>query len=58
MSYQDVASISQVSSLLLFIGLFVAVLVYVLWPGNKARFDDIQKSALELDKKTPRDGAN
>ena len=49
MSYDTVATISQVASLLFFIALFVAVLVYVFWPGNRRRFDDAQRRALDLD---------
>lgn len=48
-SYDTVATISQVTSLLIFMALFAAVVVYALWPGNKARFDKAQARALELD---------
>ena len=51
MSYDTVATISQVSSLLFFIALFLAVLIYVFWPGNRRRFDDAQRRALGLDTK-------
>ncbi|MEO1282808.1 MAG: cbb3-type cytochrome c oxidase subunit 3 [Pseudomonadota bacterium] len=49
MSYDTVATISQVTSMLMFIALFIAVLVYVFWPGNRQRFDAIQKRALGLE---------
>ena len=49
MNYEQVASISQVLALLFFIGLFVAVLVYAFWPGNKKKFDDAAKLPLEDD---------
>ncbi len=49
MNYEQVASISQVLALLFFIGLFVAVLVYAFWPGNKKRFDEASKLPLEGD---------
>ena len=49
MSYEDVASISQVVALLFFIALFGAVLVYAFWPGNKKRFDEAAKLPLEDD---------
>ena len=49
MSYQTVASISQVTSLLMFIGMFIAVLAYALWPSNGPRFEEAQKRALDLD---------
>jgi cbb3-type cytochrome oxidase subunit 3 len=48
MSYDTVATISQVASLLLFIALFIAVLAYALWPGNGRRFEEAQRRALEL----------
>jgi cytochrome c oxidase cbb3-type subunit 4 len=53
MSYQTVASFSQVVSLLMFIGMFAAVLAYALWPSNGPRFERIQRQALDLDRKTP-----
>ncbi len=53
MSYETVASISQVTSLLLFIGMFVGVLAYALWPSNGPRFEAAQRTALDLDRKTP-----
>jgi len=49
MSYEDVASISQVVALLFFIALFIAVLVYAFWPGNKKRFDEAARLPLEDD---------
>jgi cytochrome c oxidase cbb3-type subunit 4 len=47
MNYDQVASVSQMLALLFFIGLFVAVLVYAFWPGNKKRFDEAAKLPLE-----------
>jgi cbb3-type cytochrome oxidase subunit 3 len=49
MSYDTVATISQVASLLLFVGMFLAVLAYALKPSNGARFDRAQRAALELE---------
>ncbi|MFW2391893.1 MAG: cbb3-type cytochrome c oxidase subunit 3 [Alphaproteobacteria bacterium] len=49
MSYENVASISQVVALLFFIALFVAVLAYAFWPGNKKRFDEAARLPLEDD---------
>jgi cytochrome c oxidase cbb3-type subunit IV len=54
MTYETVATISQVSSLLLFIALFVGVLVYAVWPKNKPRFEDAQRRALDLDQSDTR----
>jgi cytochrome c oxidase cbb3-type subunit IV len=50
MSYETVAAFSQVTSLLMFVAMFVAVLLYALWPANGPRFDAVQRSALDLDK--------
>jgi cytochrome c oxidase cbb3-type subunit 4 len=49
MTYDVVAKFSQVASLLLFVGMFIGVLVYALWPRNGRLFDSIQRHALELD---------
>ena len=48
MSYDSVASFSQVASLLVFLALFLAVLAYAFWPGNRRRFDEAQAQALDL----------
>ena len=48
MSYDTIATISQVTSLLMFIGMFAAVLAYALWPRNGAGFEAVQRRALDL----------
>ena len=48
MSYDTIATISQVTSLLMFVGMFAAVLAYALWPRNGARFEEVQRRALDL----------
>lgn len=58
MTYDEVATISQVTSLLLFITFFIGVLAYALWPGNGPRFDAIQKRALGLDEPSESKGAD
>jgi cbb3-type cytochrome oxidase subunit 3 len=50
MTYSTIATISQVTSLLMFIAMFAAVLVYALRPANGKRFDDIQRQSLDLDR--------
>jgi cbb3-type cytochrome oxidase subunit 3 len=50
MSYDAVATASQVASLLMFVGMFGAVLAYALKPSNGARFERAQRAALELDR--------
>ena len=52
MSYDTIATISQVTSLLMFVGMFLAVLAYALWPKNGPRFDVAQRRALDLDQKS------
>lgn len=49
MTYDTVATISQVSSLLMFIAMFAVVLLYALKPKNGALFDKIQHRALDLE---------
>ena len=51
MSYDTIATISQVTSLLMFVGTFAAVLAYALWPRNGARFEEVQRRALDLSDK-------
>lgn len=55
MSYDTVATISQVLSLLLFITMFIGVLLYALWPSNGRKFEDVQAAALDL---APRNSTN
>jgi cytochrome c oxidase cbb3-type subunit IV len=52
MTYDTVATVSQVASLLLFVGLFVAVLGYVFWPANRDKFEKAGRAALDPDKTT------
>jgi cbb3-type cytochrome oxidase subunit 3 len=49
MSYDTIATLSQVTSLLMFIAMFIAVLVFALRPKNKERFEITQRRALDLD---------
>lgn len=48
MSYDTIATVSQVASLLMFIAMFGGVLLYALWPANRPRFEDAQRRALDL----------
>jgi cytochrome c oxidase cbb3-type subunit 4 len=48
MTYDTVAAFSQVTSLLMFVGMFLAVLAYALWPRNREKFDEIARDALDL----------
>ena len=56
MTYETVATFSQVTSLLLFVAMFAGVVVYALWPSNGRRFDAIQRASLDLDKKASSHG--
>jgi cytochrome c oxidase cbb3-type subunit IV len=49
MTYETIATISQVTSLLMFLAMFAGVLVYALWPKNGPRFEAAQRQALDLD---------
>jgi cbb3-type cytochrome oxidase subunit 3 len=51
MTYDTVATLSQLTSLLMFIAMFVAVLIYALRPKNGPQFDRAQQGALDLDHK-------
>jgi cbb3-type cytochrome oxidase subunit 3 len=53
MTYDTIATISQVTSLLMFIAMFGAVLAYALWPRNGPRFEASQRRALDLDRTRP-----
>ena len=48
MTYDTIATISQVTSLLMFVAMFAGVLAYALWPKNGARFEEAQRRALGL----------
>ena len=50
MTYETVATFCQVTSLLMFVAMFIAVVGYALWPSNGARFEAVQVSALDLEK--------
>ena len=49
MTYEQVASITQVAALSLFVALFIGVLIYAFWPGNKKRFEQAARLPLEKD---------
>ncbi len=47
MNYEDVASLSGTIGLVLFMSMFFVVLVYALWPRNKAKFDKAARATLD-----------
>jgi cytochrome c oxidase cbb3-type subunit 4 len=53
MTYETVATYCQVISLLMFIAMFAAVVLYAMWPGRAAEFDELQRRALNLDRNQP-----
>jgi len=48
LTYETVARFSMVSSLLLFVTLFVAIVVYVVFFANRDRLERAQREALDL----------
>ena len=56
MTYDTIATYSQVISLLLFIAMFAAVVAYAFWPRNRRRLEEAQRRALDLDRKKPDNG--
>ncbi len=55
MTYDTIATLSQVTALLMFIAMFMAVLAYALWPKNKLRFEEAQRRALDLEQRSSTD---
>lgn len=49
MSYDDVVSFAGSFGLVYFVVMFVGVLVYALWPGNKRKFEDAARLPLKED---------
>jgi cytochrome c oxidase cbb3-type subunit 4 len=49
MDYETAASLFSTGGLIYFLLLFIAVLAYALWPGNKAKFDRAARMPLEED---------
>ncbi len=48
-TYRQVAEFAQTWGLLYFVAVFLAVVVYALWPSNKKKFDDASKIPLRED---------
>ncbi|MGD0633588.1 MAG: cbb3-type cytochrome c oxidase subunit 3 [Beijerinckiaceae bacterium] len=48
-AYESISNFSQMTGLLYFFGMFVAVLVYALWPRNKKKFDEASTIPLRED---------
>jgi cytochrome c oxidase cbb3-type subunit IV len=50
MTHDSVTQISQIVALIFFVVLFVGVIVYVFWPGNRKKFDEAARLPLEDEK--------
>jgi cytochrome c oxidase cbb3-type subunit 4 len=48
-TYRHFAEFAQTWGLLYFVAVFLAVVVYALWPSNKKKFDDASKIPLRED---------
>lgn len=49
MSYITVAGVTQSLSLVFFMVLFIGVVIYALWPGNREEFEHAARLPLEAD---------
>jgi cytochrome c oxidase cbb3-type subunit IV len=48
-TYRQVAEFAQTWGLVYFVAVFLAVVVYALWPSNKKKFDDASRIPLDKD---------
>jgi cytochrome c oxidase cbb3-type subunit 4 len=48
-SYSALAGFAQTWGLVYFVAIFLAIVVYALWPKNRARFDDAAQIPLRED---------
>jgi cytochrome c oxidase cbb3-type subunit 4 len=58
MDYESVKSLSAMTGLFIFIGLFIGVLVYVFWPGNQKGFEEASRIPLEKDENNNKTGGS
>ena len=47
MTYESATTFSQIAAMILFVALFLGVILYVIWPGNKKKFDEAAQLPLE-----------
>jgi cytochrome c oxidase cbb3-type subunit 4 len=47
MTYESASTFSQIAAMIIFIALFIGVILYVFWPGNKKKFDEAAQLPLE-----------
>ena len=48
-TYRMLATFAQSMGVVYFMGIFLAVVTYALWPSNKARFEDAARMPLNED---------
>ncbi|GAU84528.1 cbb3-type cytochrome c oxidase subunit 3 [Bosea sp. 2YAB26] len=48
-TYHWLAGFAQSAGLLYFVGTFLAICLYALWPSNRARFDEAARTPLRED---------
>jgi cytochrome c oxidase cbb3-type subunit 4 len=48
-NYRFLAELAQSAGLLYFVGMFLAVVAYAMWPKNKAKFDQAAQMPLQDD---------
>jgi cytochrome c oxidase cbb3-type subunit IV len=53
MTYEAIRSWAGVVGLFIFVSMFALVILYVFWPGNKARFERARHLPLEKDEGEP-----
>jgi cytochrome c oxidase cbb3-type subunit IV len=59
MTYEWVAAVTQPAATVLFATIFLGVLVYAMWPGNRRSFDEAARIPLESnDELTANGGQN
>jgi len=56
MTYHAATVLSQTVALVLFISLFLGIIAYVFWPGNKKKFDEAAQVPLENNDEPEGDG--
>jgi cytochrome c oxidase cbb3-type subunit IV len=56
MTHENAIVISQLVALVLFVVLFVGVIAYVFWPGNRKKFDEASKLPLDDEENDKSDG--
>jgi len=49
MTYETVSAFAQTYGLVFLVIMFVSVLVYALWPGNKRKFESAARRPLDED---------